>query len=214
MRKRPVFTFFAALALIALLTPLSGSAAADRRQAAPEAAAQWRLVNAQTFESTFPPQGSLWSLRDVNGPNVGTRLNANASLVWDDNSVRARNGFWSAHPNDWNGYANLTDTYMRYGPFSLAGARNARVRFSYWLDTERYYDFFSWEYSCNNDGTWTSKMVSGAPQVWRDVIWSLAPCVGSTNVMVRWTFRSDYSNPSSPVPTGVWVDDIRIQKYS
>jgi len=212
--KRSIVTFLAIFAVVALMSPLTGSAAADRRQATPEAAAQWRLIHGQTFESEFIPDNSLWSLRDNNGPSVGVKVDPSATLIWDDNSTRARTGFWSAHPNDWNGSANHTDTYMRYGPFSLVGARNARVRFSYWLNTERNYDFFSWEYSCNNDGNWKSTMVSGQPQVWRDVIWSLAECVGSANVMVRWNFRSDYSNPASNAPTGVWVDDIRIQKYS
>ncbi len=195
-----------------------------RDAAAPAAAASWKTVHLQTFEGTrWPDSNDGWTMRDVNGPNVGVKLNEFATLVWDDNSTRAKTGIWSAHPNDgaWSPssggqptYADYTDTWMRYGPFSLRRATDARLRFAYWLDVEADYDQFSYSYSCSNQTRWTTEDVSGQLKVWKSATVSLKPCADKAKVWIRFWFRSDYSNPSSPAPTGVWVDDVLVQKYS
>ena len=196
------------LALVLVLANLPGSAGARQAAAAP----RWRTLVNQGFESDFP--AGNWTTTDVNGPSVGVPPpGTGATVQWDDTSVRANNGFWSAHPNDSTTYSNLTDTWMKYGPINLTGARNARVLFSYSLDTEKFYDFFAWEYSCRNDGTWRSTAVSGGTGAWVNATMPLAECVGSNNVYVRWSFRSDYSNPATP-GAGVYLDDVRIQKYA
>ena len=191
--------------------------------AAPVAAATWQTVLREGFEGNFPPSDSNWAIRDHNGPNVGVKLNQFATLVWDDNSTKAKIGSWSAHPNDgaWAPgpgkpptYANLTDTWMRYGPISLTGATNARLRFWYWLDSETFYDFFSYSYSCKNDGNWVSHDLSGQVKAWKRGTASLKECLGKTNVYIRFWFRSDYSNPESNAPTGVWLDDIWVEKVA
>lgn len=214
MRRRPIITILGILAAIALMSPLHGSASANRQE--PEAAT-WRTMMNQTFESTFPPTGGTgnasWALRDYNGPSVGTKPNVNATFVWDDNSTRGHGGsFWSAHPNDWTSYGNNIDTWMRYGPFNLADARDARVLFAFWLDTEANFDFFTWGYTCSGLSNWNETSVSGRRAEWTEATMSLRPCVGRSGIYLRFNFQSDYSNPSSPVPTGVWVDDIRLQK--
>lgn len=169
----------------------------------PATAATWKVIEMEKFESSWPD--SLWAIRDRNGPDVG------GVVVWDDNSQRAHQGSWAAHPSDGGPYPNLVDTFMRYGPFSLVGALNANVSFWYWLDTEAGYDEFGWQYSCNDGKTWTRTQVSGSRTTWTNVIVSLKPCLGKAKVFVRWTFESDYSNPSS-APLGVWVDTVKIQK--
>ena len=101
---------------------------------------------------------------------------------------------------------------MRYGPFSLAGgATDAGMLFQYWLDTELGYDFFRWEYTCNGGvgGEWTGQAVSGNVGMWENTIFSLKPCVGKHGVYVQFMFVSDQSVNYQ----GVWVDNVRIQKF-
>lgn len=184
----------------------------------------WRLILSQTFEGDFPPANTNWAIRDHNGPNVGVKLHQYATLVWDDNSTRAYKGTWSANPNDgaWAAdpakpnektYANLTDTWMRYGPLNLVGATDAVLNSWYWLDTETYYDFYSIEYSCKNNGNWHSATYSGNSNGWVPNSISLSRCLGQSNVYIRFFFRSEYSNPSNPAPDGVWVDQIEVWVY-
>lgn len=80
----------------------------------------------------------------TNGPNVGSPpAGTGATVVWDDTSTKAKRGFWSAHPAKSTSYANQMHTYMKYGPFDLTGAIDAKVNFDYWLDTEPFFDFFT-----------------------------------------------------------------------
>jgi hypothetical protein len=206
----------AVLALVATLGTLPGSAGA--RQAMPEAAAgRWRTVHRQGFEGSFPPAPpTKWAVADYNGPSAGPAAPNN---VWDDNGIRAHSGSWSASPaNDLPTYGNLTDTWMRYGPFSLTGASNARMSFWYWLESEENYDFFGWEYTCTGLTRWTSVSISGTSDTadagsvpnWRKMTLPLGACAGRPEVYVRFTFRSDLSGTYA----GVNLDDILIQKFS
>jgi hypothetical protein len=188
----------ALIALIALLMCVP---------AAPTAGASWVLIREETFEGTFPGNDDLWAVVDRNGSTVG------GSNKWNDVPSKPRQGYWSANPaGNEVPYPDLQDTSMRYGPFSLKGAKDATVSFWYWLDTEAYYDEFGWQVSCDGLKTWTGTEVSGSVKAWVKVTMSLKSCVGKAKVWVRWTFRSDYSSPSAPRPQGVWLDDIRIRK--
>ena len=185
--------------------------ARDSTTAAPAAAASWQTVFSDGFEGTTWPLGN-WLVSDYNGPAVGTKPAPQATVIWDDNSTRAKNGIWAAHPNDYNGYSDYTDTWMRWGPFSLQNATDARLKFAYWLDSEETYDLFSYSYACSNLSKWTTQDVSGELESWRNTTLSLKPCVGKAKVWVRFNFKSDLSTPSGY--TGVWVDDILIQKFA
>jgi hypothetical protein len=174
------------------------------------AAPTWRVILTERFEGIFPPTSSYWSLYDYNGPSVGTPPNPAAKVIWDDTSTRAHTGYWSAHPNAYYNYANNTDTWMKYGPLDLAGAKDAVLNSWFYLDTETYFDFFLIEYSCKNKGNWNAVEYSGKSGAWVASSISLANCLGQKNVYIRFTFRSDYSNPATP-PGGVWVDDIEVK---
>lgn len=197
MRERSTFRFLGVLALVAVLSPLTGSAAQSR----PEAAARWRTIMNQRFESSFPVPN--WAVRDYNGSVGGT-------AYWDDEPTRGHAGFWSAHPADAATYADQANTWMRYGPFSLAGARDARMTFWRWMDTEPIYDLFSWGYSCTGLTGFHETSASGHSGAWVQVTQALKPCAGRPEVYVIFRFMSDV-NTAGP---GVWVDDILIQKFS
>ena len=198
-----------------VLSALAALTLAGVAYAPPATAAAWTNVLKEGFESSFPPSDSKWSIRDYNGPSVGSAPNANGAVIWDDNATRGNGGsYWSAHPNDWTSYANFTHTYMKYGPLDLTGAIDAKVKFAYWLDSELNYDFFSYGYSCDGGRKWTETSLSGSLKRWKNGKMALASCVGSSTVYVRWGFVSDFDSPTNPAPTGVWVDDIKVQKLS
>ena len=165
------------------------------------AAPRWRTIHYQTFEGTFP--APPWITYD------GSFNSSQGS--WGKGAVGFNSAF-AAHPRSGvTPYNYNTQTWMRYGPFSLAGATNARMLFKYWVDSEVGYDVFSWAYSCKGVRNWTGQTVSANnPGLWVSATFSLKPCVGKTQVYVQFTFTSDQSVNYQ----GVWVDNVRIQKYS
>ncbi len=170
--------------------------------AAPEAG--WIVIENEGFEGVWPDAG--WVVVDYNGPSQG------GTYVWDDTSKRhaGATGAWSAHPTDGvTPYTNDLHTTMTYGPFSLVGATDAKFKFSYFLDTEPGFDFFSWEYSCDNGASWVSQKKSGRPAVWKTVTVKLKPCLGKSSVLVQFGFISE----SSYSFEGAYVDNVLIQKY-
>lgn len=192
MRRRRVTSVLSVLVLVTVLVLPAESVLA---------AARWRGIHYQNFEGTFP--AGDWSTYD--GSYTSTQG------IWGKGAVGFNSAF-AAHPRSGvTPYNYNTQTWMRYGPFSLAGATNARMHFKYWVDTEVGYDLFSWAYSCNGVKNWTGQTVSGnAPGVWVSKTFSLKPCVGKTQVHVQFTFSSDQSVNYQ----GVWVDNVKIQKYS
>ena len=192
MRRR---RFQAVLSVLVLLTvlvlPTESALAAPR----------WRTIHNQTFEGTFPD--ATWITYD--GSHTSTQG------IWGKAAVGFNSAF-AAHPRSGTTPYNYnTQTWMRAGPFSLAGATDARMLFNYWIDSEVGYDLFSYAYSCNGAARWTAKSVSGnAPGQWVSPIVSLNSCIGKTQVYVQFTFSSDQSVNYQ----GVWVDNVRIQKYS
>jgi hypothetical protein len=166
---------------------------------AADTTAVWQTITYQTFEGVWP-SGS-WRTFDYDGAHGGTQ-------VWNDVSSRPYTGYWSAHPTNGAPYPNYVHSIMEYGPFSLASASSARFSFYYYIDTEARYDFFNWQYSCDGGLTWNGGEFRSGLFGWRSVSRTL-PCAGYSQVYMRWVFRSDYSVTDQ----GVWVDNIRIQKY-
>jgi hypothetical protein len=165
------------------------------------AAVRWRTVHYQNFEGIFP--SGKWITYD--GSYTSTQG------VWAK-GAGGFNGTFAAHPRGGvTPYNYNTQTWMRYGPFSLAGATDARMTFKYRVDTEVGYDFLSWAYSCNGISNWTAKTVSGNHAGdWVSATFSLKPCIGKTEVYVQFTFTSDQSVNYQ----GAWVDNVKIQKFS
>jgi len=193
MHRRRFRLFVPVLVIVAVLVPLDASVVW---------AARWRTIHNQTFEGTFPPNPGLWATYDSS--------HTSSQGVWAK-STGGFNSLYAAHPRGGTTPYNYnTSTWMRYGPFSLAGATNARMLFKYKLDSELGYDFFGWAYSCNGVGNWTGQTVSGNIGVWVSPTLSLKPCVGKTAVYVQFTFSSDQSVNYQ----GVWLDNVKIQKYS
>lgn len=167
------------------------------------AVATWHVIENEGFEGVWPDAG--WSSFDYNRAAVG------GSFTWDDTSRRAKTGSWSAHPTDGAiPYGIFQHTKMTFGPFSLVGATDAKFSFSYFLATEAFFDFFSWEYSCDGGTSWVSQQKSGSSAgLWKTVTQSIKTCAGKPSVFVQFTFVSDDSFGLE----GAYVDNVLIQKF-
>lgn len=168
--------------------------------------AVWRDIHYITFESSTPWPYSKWITYDCSyTSSQGIWSTTFSKAYLSTKSVHVRGG---TTPYNYN-----TCTWMRYGPFSLASALDARVSFYYWLDSEVGYDFFRWEATCGGNGVayWGQggQARSGNVGSWATYTISLKNCIGSSNNYIQFMFTSDQSVNYQ----GVWLDNIRIQQY-
>lgn len=162
----------------------------------------WVPIKSEDFEGAFPNEWTLYG-----------------TPTWDDESYRYHNGGWSGYcvgssvspPGPYPPNAN---SWMVYGPFSLVGATDARVRFYRWLETEASYDFLEWRAS--TDGTnFYGWQISGT-QAWTSdtfdlkTVPTLGNLCGQSQVWIAFRFTSDVSNEYE----GAYIDDVVLQKYT
>ncbi len=174
------------------------------------------VIFADSFESSFPGSWSLF------------RGDSSATVEWGRSTYRANGGGASAWcaaggatPQAPGGqYVGGMNTWMIYGPFSLADATDASAEFDLWLESEAYDqatqegDRFKWFISVNgtnfsgyytsgSSGGWSHKVLN-----FKDVT-SLA-AVGSASVWFAFVFESDaYVNGA-----GAYVDNLVIRKVT
>lgn len=191
--------------------PAAAPAAVDEG-AAPDA---WIPLIVQNFDLGWPSRG--WRVFDANGGYGGERY-------WDEDDFMPRNGPYSAWPGKGgpNGqdpnlyyYANDMNSWMIYGPVSLADASSAYLSFDYWLSTEASYDYFGW-YASSDGLNFYGQRTSGDSAGWlhKDFSLGAVPIWGSMldngSVWIAFVFTSDFSNSSYD---GVFVDNVYAQKY-
>jgi hypothetical protein len=105
------------------------------------------------------------------------------------------------------------ETWMVYGPFSLADCNDAELNYNAWYETESNYDYFSvfastdgeafWglEYSGNSNG-WVSRSFDLTD------VYTLGNLVGTNNVWIAFKFQSD----ASYTYEGAYVDNVNLRK--
>ncbi|MHB1414790.1 MAG: hypothetical protein ACYC1C_06015 [Chloroflexota bacterium] len=123
----------------------------------PEPTPSWVTIVTEGFEGSFP--GANWVVGDDNGTSYG-------EYYWGKRNCRASSGSYSgwavgggtdgsALACDSN-YPNMANSWMVYGPFSLAGATAADFSFNLWqnipVEEGSYRDRLSWLASV--DGTY------------------------------------------------------------
>jgi hypothetical protein len=162
-------------------------------------------IMTETFEGAFP--AGLWGVLDNNGATGG-------EVYWDDDDHRYYNGAWSAWCADGGAdrpptqyYPNNMDSWMIYGPFSLADAAAATVTFKYWNLSESGYDYVGWMASTNGINFY-GYQISGDQSSWRDATFDISDRAGQPTVWLAFRFISDGSITNE----GAYVDDILIQK--
>ncbi len=157
-------------------------------------------------EDAFP--AGLWTVTDYNGPGVGDPPVAGGSVIWDDTPTKPFRGGWSGRPNDDSTYANLTDTWMKYGPINLLDATDADLGFWYWMNTRP-----TMTNSLSNIaalGLFGLEHLSrGHQMVGLEQLFPMTRCVGRSTVFFRFGFKSDFVITGP----GVWVDDIKLFAY-
>jgi hypothetical protein len=170
----------------------------------------WQTIMTEDFEETWPRD--LWSIY------VG-----DADAYWGKDDYNPYTGSYSAfcakegtEGVDPPGYYPLNmDSWMDYGPFSLADATDAELNFHYWLESDVDYDWF-W-YLASTDGyNFYGDGWSGSSNGWAadslDLtdVYGLGNLCGQSQVWITFVFQSDdYQNDE-----GVFVDDVVLQKYT
>ncbi|MBU1879581.1 MAG: S8 family serine peptidase, partial [Chloroflexi bacterium] len=173
----------------------------------------WQTIATQDFEGTFP------------GPwNAYDSVAADGLYYWGARNCRpyagSRSG-WAVGAGDGAGlacgssYPLNMQSWMVYGPFSLADASAADLTFQRWLYSESDYDQFFWGASVDgsdffgwiasgDSGGWTPSVLDLAD------VYSLGDLTGQSQVWVALVFVTD---DSITYAEGAYVDDIVLRKY-
>ena len=196
------------------LTPTASATATPTETSQPTSG--WVPIFQDGFEGAFPGE---WTVFDQNGSTAG-------EYFWQARDCRPHAGESSAWAvgGGSNGstlvcgsnYPNDAAAWLIYGPFSLANATDADLRFRMWLNSAAYSDYFSYLISTDG-GSFMGYQVSGSSSGgWIDRTLSLAtdPGIGSLlgeeSVWIAFIFSSD---GSGALPEGVYIDDVLIRQY-
>lgn len=173
----------------------------------------WQPLVSTTFENDFP---GPWRVYDDNGA-------ANGEYFWARRGCRAFEGGFSgwAVGGGENGsalpcgasYPNGAQAAMDFGPFSLANASAAELRFKLWMNTELNYDRVCALASINAID-WYGTCWSGNSNGWADRrfdlsnVYRLGNLMGRPQVWVELWFVSDASITRTE---GVYVDNVELR---
>ena len=177
----------------------------------------WNTIMQEGFEAAWPGPG--WQVSD---PNFG-------EYYWSKSNCQAATGGYSAWAIGGGSvgqglacgasYVNFTNSWMVYGPFSLAGATAAELQAKLWLNTETSYDEACLLTSVDNSNFYTSNAGtcfsgnSGGSFVDTALdlndVYILGNVLGQPQVWIAVVFQSDVSNT---YPEGAYVDDLLLRK--
>ena len=168
----------------------------------------------EDFEGSFP---GPWNVYDYDGPSFG-------EYYWAKRNCRSYAGSYSgwAIGGGANGaslgcgssYANYTDSWMVYGPFSLVGASAGDLSFKLWLNSELNYDGVCRGASIDGVNFWGA-CTSGNTGGWVDKVLDLTNVYGLGNLMGQpnvWIALEFYSDESYTYSEGAYVDNIVLRK--
>jgi M6 family metalloprotease-like protein len=171
----------------------------------------WVTIVSEGFEGDFP---GLWRV----GRNDG-----HPDYWWAKRSCRPYSGSYSGWAIGGGAagtqlacgseYSDYIDTYMTYGPFSLAGATSADMSLRLWAYTERGYDTICYTASVEGSHFYGS-CGSGNSQGWISAsldlanVYTLGNLLGQPQVWVGLFFASDVSTHYAE---GIYVDDIVVR---
>lgn len=174
----------------------------------------WVTIAAEDFEGTFPKAN--WVVFDD--------LAGSGEYFWAKRNCRAANGSYSgwAVGGGANGaglgcgaaYPNNAESWLIYGPFSLADASDAEITMNYWQNSEAGYDKLFWGASVNGEdffGLATSGSSNGWQQETFDLtdVYQLGNLLGEPQVWMGVVFLSD---EDIVLAEGAYVDDIVVRK--
>ena len=176
--------------------------------------AGWTTIVSTDFEGTWP---GPWVVDDNDGAMGG-------EYYWGKRNCRA----YSGSSSGWGvgagaqgsglgcgaNYPDNADSWMTYGPFSLANTTAADLRFKLWTSSEDDYDGVCRFASIDGTNYW-GNCISGDTGGWIDSIlnlsnvYTLGNLLGQPNVWIGIVF---YSDSSTTFAEGGYVDDIVLRK--
>lgn len=174
----------------------------------------WFPFFSEDFEGAWP---GPWMLTDGDGA-------ANGEYLWDKRNCQAFSGQSSAWAVGGGAdgsalgcgayYPNNADSWMVYGPFSLANMPAAELRFKLWLNSESNADRLCRLASVDGlhfQGLCTSGNSLGWGERALDLrtVPNLGNIMGSPQVWIALVF---VSGPSTTLPQGVYVDHLLLNK--
>jgi len=114
-----------------------------------------------------------------------------------------------------NNYPDDLESWLIYGPFSLAGATAAELTFRRWQQTEEGYDWLSWLASVDGQHFY-GDMDSGDTGGWvaetldLSDVYTLGDLRGQPQVWIAFLFQSDADTGD----LGAFVDEVMIRKQT
>jgi len=168
----------------------------------------WVIIKSENFEGSFPNQWSLFG----------------GDYTWGKRNCHAAGGSYSG----WavgggssgqslacgSDYPDDVDSWMIYGPFSLADATAAEVLFSHWVYSEN--DFDTLFVGASIDGDWFyGPYFSGDSEGWLDGrfdltnVATLGNLAGRAQVWIAFAFQTD---EDTNYREGAFVDNIVLHK--
>ncbi len=179
----------------------------------PQGTPGWTTILSETAEGSFPADNS-WDTQDNNSTG--------GLDYWDDLSCRSYAGSWSiwcadiGDQTDCGTYDNDMNSWMIFGPFSLADASAARAELRLWSETERPdipYDYVFWGASINGVNYNGQRLTANTGWSLRELDFGNVPTLGDLtgqpNVWFAVVFNSDSTVNNFE---GAYVDNILIEK--
>lgn len=184
------------------------------REAEPQALDGWVTILEDGFEGTFP---GPWDVSDADGP-------AGGEYFWGKRQCQSHDGAYSAWAlgggSDGEAlpcgadYPSDSLSWMVFGPFSLADATAAEMRFWLWVSSEWRYDVLFWGASVDGSEFY-GEAFSGDSLGWSEVLFDFADVyvlgslLGEPEVWVAFVWASD---GEMTYPEGAYVDDVWLRK--
>ena len=170
-------------------------------------------IMTESFEGGFPAGWQLLAGTDADG-----------QYTWGKRSCRAASGSYSgwavgggadgaALPCG-SDYPDAVDSFMSFGPFSLADATAAAMRGKLWINSEEGWDKLC-AYASIDDNNYYGLCASGSSSGWADWlldlsdVYTIGDLTGEPQVWVALRFVSDWS---TNMAEGAYVDDISLLK--
>jgi FlgD Ig-like domain/Immune inhibitor A-like, MAM domain len=168
---------------------------------------EWQNIKDESFEGAWPNEWNCYS-------------NSTLDCYWSDDNNQSSSGSWSGWCADGGSdapseqiYPNNMNTWMIYGPFSLADAVDADMEFDLWYQTESGYDYVQVLASLNGVNYFGTQW-DGDSNGWDyhnfDLtdVYEIGNLTGHNQVWIAFVFLSDVSNAYE----GAYVDQINIDK--
>lgn len=165
----------------------------------------WEVLVAEDFEGSFPTAG--WWAWDQDGLQFG-------EYFWGLDDSHPHQGRWAlwcaaggSGPRTLGGYPNHCQSWLVYGPFSLADAAAADLSFFYESEIRAPGDTFFGGYSTDGQN-FKGEHFGSSSKGYVKAQLDLRPACGKRQVWIAFLFISDATGTAR----GVWIDDLVLRR--